>query len=121
MRWWARPTNSKRWERKRYGEIAERGFKAEWYNQCWRKWKEAGEPHGQWVQFVYQEEDSKMLCEVYNEPFVSNALPIEEQQSRLGEIYKVLGEKRHVVEIPESDESPRMTPIVTTFDYQQPT
>lgn len=115
LRWWARPING-RWERRRYGEIAERAFKAEWYNKCWQNWKERGEQHGEWVQFLDQEDDGKVKCEVYDEPFVSNCLPLEEQQRRLKEIYATVGEKRWVEKVLTPDGPPNMTPIVTMYD-----
>src|SRR5580765_2470166 len=89
-RWWARPDPDRpgKWERRRYGEIAKRAFKNKVYRDWWRQWKLSGEPHGGWVQFLDENDDGTCRFAIWGEPFISNCLPLEEQQTRLGEVTK---------------------------------
>lgn len=97
-RWWARPPTEggTRWERREYGTSAERAFKSKIYYGCWLKWKQSGEQHGQWAQYLDQDERGNPSFAVYEDAFVSNCLPIEEQAARMGEIYKAIGQKQHI-------------------------
>lgn len=98
-RWWVRPPTEEgrtKWERRQYGERAERAIKSAIYYECWKQWKLDGEPIGQWVQFMGWDSQGHPLQGVYGGPFISICLPVEQQAVGMGEIWKTIGEKQHV-------------------------